>query len=849
MRGALDFDDLELRAAALLVEREHVRRAWSERFELLMVDEFQDTNPRQLQILSALDRGSLFTVGDEFQSIYGFRHADVRLFRERRDALAASGASLALTRNFRSRAPLLDVVNHLFGERFPGYAPLCAGLEPPVGDGSAEVELLLTDQAGWDVSGGAAAGGQPWRRAEATALAGRICEMIADGLARPGEIVVLLRATGDLDVFEGALAARGLRTLAVVGAFWNQQQVVDLVSYLRALANPLDDLALLSALASPLAGCSLDGLALLARAAHERSASVWEALVPQDGEPLAAADAGAAARLRDLLERERAGAHARSVSQLIERVISACAYDEHVRGLDRAERRLADVHKLLRLARRFEASEGRGLRGFLDHVEHLQRAGASEPDAPVEGVEPDAVRLMTTHAAKGLEFPVVCVADLGRQPNNQPPTMLLDGERIGLRLVALDGTSEPALDYEQLASSRALEEAQEEDRILYVAMTRARRRLLLSGAADFGRWPGPERSPIAWLAPALVADLPDLLQMGGRGASVAVGEAEVALDCRFQRPRDAAEPAAEADPPPQAPPPAPMPPPRSEPREEREGLGVGALSYSSLSELQRCGYRFYLERVLGLPENREAARGGQGGVDARSRGTLVHALMEAVDLAEPRPPDAAAVAQAAARLGVAIAASEREGIAELLARSLGSVAAAGFSRAREVGREHPFTFSLGAEGALVTGVIDLLAVAADGSSLVLDYKSDRLEADADLSALVEREYGIQRTIYALAVLRTGAPAVDVVHWFLERPEEPVSARYDAADAPELEASLALLAGRLRERAFAVSEVPHRALCQTCPGRGGLCSWEEGMTMRERPGESGRDAAEGPLTLF
>ena len=125
-RGAVDFDDLELLARSLLERSAGVRASWSERFELLMVDEFQDTNRRQLGILAALDRGNLFTVGDEFQSIYGFRHAEVSLFRERRDALAAREASLALTHNFRSRAPLLDVVNAVFGERLPGFTPLVA---------------------------------------------------------------------------------------------------------------------------------------------------------------------------------------------------------------------------------------------------------------------------------------------------------------------------------------------------------------------------------------------------------------------------------------------------------------------------------------------------------------------------------------------------------------------------------------------------------------------------------------------------------------------------------------------------------------------------------------------------
>ncbi len=125
-RAAVDFDDLELLAGELLAERESLRAAWSERFELLMVDEFQDTNPRQLAILRSLERGNLFTVGDELQSIYGFRHADVRLFRELRAKLRERGASLELTQNFRSREPLLEVVNAVFAGRFADYVPLVA---------------------------------------------------------------------------------------------------------------------------------------------------------------------------------------------------------------------------------------------------------------------------------------------------------------------------------------------------------------------------------------------------------------------------------------------------------------------------------------------------------------------------------------------------------------------------------------------------------------------------------------------------------------------------------------------------------------------------------------------------
>jgi ATP-dependent helicase/nuclease subunit A len=150
-----------------------------------------------------------------------------------------------------------------------------------------------------------------------------------------------------------------------------------------------------------------------------------------------------------------------------------------------------------------------------------------------------------------------------------------------------------------------------------------------------------------------------------------------------------------------------------------------------------------------------------------------------------------------------------------------------------VRREHPFAFSLGASEPLINGVIDLLALEADGSSLVVDYKSDRFAAAVDLEQLVERDYGVQRLLYALAVLRDGAPAVEIVHWFLERGEW-VLARFPAAERLVLEEQLSQRIARTREQPFAVSADPHRGLCLTCPGRAGLCSWSEAETLREHP---------------
>ena len=149
-------------------------------------------------------------------------------------------------------------------------------------------------------------------------------------------------------------------------------------------------------------------------------------------------------------------------------------------------------------------------------------------------------------------------------------------------------------------------------------------------------------------------------------------------------------------------------------------------------------------------------------------------------------------------------------------------------------REHSFAFSLGASAPLLTGVIDVLARESSGELLVVDYKTDRVGDEEQLADLVEREYDLQRLIYALAVLRAGAPAAEIVHWFLQRPQEWVSARFEAADRAALEARLREEMTRSAARGYVVSEHPHRGLCETCPGRSGLCSWSDAETLRDAP---------------
>jgi hypothetical protein len=260
---------------------------------------------------------------------------------------------------------------------------------------------------------------------------------------------------------------------------------------------------------------------------------------------------------------------------------------------------------------------------------------------------------------------------------------------------------------------------------------------------------------------------------------------------------------------------------------------VASLSYSSLADYSRCGYRFYLERVvrLGAGERLPAPQAAPG-LSAIDRGVIVHTLLERLDFRRPVVPGSDAIAAAAAAAESASPTGEEAAdIGALIEAFIGSELRERLASAGGVRREERFTFELGV--VLVGGVFDVLAWEPGDGALVVDYKSDRLEG-RDPAAIVAGEYETQRLIYALAALRGGAAVAEVAHVFLERADEPVLARFDAGDAPALEARLRELAAGVMRREFTPAANPHRALCSGCPGEGGLCTWPLALTRREAP---------------
>jgi ATP-dependent helicase/nuclease subunit A len=816
-RGGVDYDDLELLALELLREHPDVAASWRERFERLMVDELQDTNQRQMELLSLLERENLFTVGDSFQSIYGFRHADLTIFRERFERLRTAGRAQVLPDNYRSRAPIIDAVNAVFAPIFGAeFVPLRAGRG--AGAGGPPVELLLADTEGLaefeEPSARELGPTELGRRAEARLLAARLDELIEAGETTPGEIVVLLRAGGNADIYEAAIRDRGYTTLTSSGeGFYARPEVGDLIAYLLALANPRDELALYGALASPLCGADADELVALGIAARE-AGSTAAALAEVERPAIRAFAARVVAA--------RPEARSQSLDALVAGAIEDHGYELYLAQLRSPERRIANVRKLIRLAREFEQREGRDLRRFAAALGAGRVGARHEPEAPPPVA--DAIRLMSIHAAKGLEFPVVALADLGSQPPNQPPRILAHAERVGLRLPNIErARAAETLDYRALLDRLRRHEAAEERRVHYVAMTRARERLLLSGTIRFENWQ-PSSCAAAWLARGLVPDIENRALGPPCAAEIVEGGGGVTVRLTLAR--------AGAAPPPAGPGAAPLTAeplaPPSRPAANFQPAVESRLSYTALAQYERCGYRYYLERVLALPS--VALHGGEGAAgEAAARGIIVHALLEQLDFAEPRAPDPVRVLGAARAAGIELAADDGPEIALLAGAIARSPLCARLAAARAVEREQAFAFTL--DGELVRGVLDVSALEPDGSLLIVDYKTDRIAIGEDLAARIERDYALQRLVYALAGLRSGAERVEVAHCFLRAPELAVSAVFGAGQQAEIERELReriapLLAGR-----YEVTPEPGHERCATCPGRARLCSYDESLTLR------------------
>ncbi|MFO0933013.1 MAG: UvrD-helicase domain-containing protein [Planctomycetota bacterium] len=813
-RSVLDFADLEVRTERLLARLASRGLPLPGAPAALLVDEYQDVNPVQARILARLRaspagrRADQFSVGDPKQSIYRFRRADVAVMTEAWEGVGAAGRERLAT-SFRARAELVAFHNAAFSTWFGpaeagriGYDPLDAGATFLASVPPTPPELLVVDAGDAGVSPDVA---------EARAVAARIRALV-DGRAplakvprggdaaapravRWGDVAILLRSRTHLKAFERALLEAGVPFHVGKGAgFYRAAEIEDLLHLLRAVHDPLDRYALAAFLASPAVGAGdADLLALFARGADP------------------AAEAAARPALADAFER-LARLRRVAASGSLETVARTA-----VEGFDLATtallqpggpRRARNLAKAVALARRLDDEGRHGLYDLLRLLSDLRDREVREAEAE-SGLEGDAVAILTVHAAKGLEWPVVFAADAGRGPARQVDDVLLDAHgRVGWRVLdPLEGTVAATGAHARLGAAEKAADDAESLRLRYVAWTRAEERLVVSaavrGATKTGR---PMR--LAGDAAALWDLVGAKFEPGTRVLAAGGVPVRVTVERPLPAPAGATGPffaqrgpAAVLGDPALAPTPEELAAATGDwARVAASPPGLGRTPFvASISELVAFAgspAAYYREHLVGAddreedravaaerddpaagreaapdPEARRAARRARhdeghdvvAGVDRAALGRAVHLAIERF------APDgdldglvAGALAEELPDATPAAAALARAMVERFLASDAGRATRAAVAAGRGVRREAAFHARVrfpdgepvaGFSALLVKGTVDLWLDGDDGRPRLYDHKTNAPGAALpDAAALLDR-YATQLRLYALATER------------------------------------------------------------------------------------------------
>jgi ATP-dependent exoDNAse (exonuclease V) beta subunit len=587
--SALDFEDLQELTLALLERDSEIRRHTSERYEAILMDELQDTNPVQWRLLDLVRRpGRFFAVGDVNQSIFGFRYAAPEQFEAFQESVTAAGGEIdRLQHNYRSRPEILKAVEAIATTpSCPGVIPhqLISAREFPPAEGPfVEIQRIESDED----------------HAEALWIARRLRELHGTLLVgdppRPAtfrDMAILARTKAPFEDLESALQQEGIPCTMDRGKnFFLEQEILDLTNCLRVMANPADEIGLFGLLRSPLFGISDDDL-LSIRAAEG-------GLAPPE----------ALARINRLREFREELATDRILARFVDETGFLSTPDPRVR---------ANVDKFLHLMRSLDEAGHITLEDKLRFIEQ-QRESGREPNAPLVEAA-DAVQIITVHSAKGLEFPVVVMAGMQRGAGG-PGEPISWSQAAGLGMSwRLPGTSENVRDpaMEAYSSETTRREDAEADRLLYVGMTRAEELLILSwkdGKRSKSRWPEQVEAGLQF-------------QWPGEGQSVVGGGLRVT---RLSGRPDWLEPVAAAQ--------AQAAEVDVEPLPGSVQTSA-SLSVSALATFVDCPRRYYLQHLVAWPQPDRSGTGPGGG---KALGTEVHEFLGG--LRADVSPEARALAQ------------------------------------------------------------------------------------------------------------------------------------------------------------------------------------------------------------
>jgi ATP-dependent helicase/nuclease subunit A len=704
-RGALDFVDLLLLARNALRDSEAVRRHFRRRFRLLLIDEFQDTDPLQVEVarlLAAETPGGLVVVGDAKQSIYRFRRAEVALFRRASEEAGRSEgrAVLRLTQNFRSRPAILRFVNRVFGELIqasdeadqPEYQPLQA---PPGLSEDASV-VALHFEAGF-------AEGEDLLRAEAGALATYLARAAHGRLSvrdpgsgenrasHAGDVLVLVRRLTQVRTLEEALEAAGLRFTVEGGkSFFDRQEIHEVLAVIQAVCDPSDRVSLVAALRSSFFGVSDRDITSYALDGGRIS------LGPVDAQRECADALGPALDLLEELHRAQTGLR---LPALLERLYDRTRILAALSGTRRGQGRIANLEKVVALARQSADLGVLTLRGFAGLLRERIDSAREEPDLPTTRPgDPNTLRILSVHKAKGLEAPIVALYDTADDNRSRPNIVpLWEEQRVAIGFRA--GCQPP--NWDELRNREEAKGAAEAQRLLYVACTRARDWLVI-----------PVAPPTAKLGSFWAQVARKLPRSSDEDVIVVDAEGLPVPEARYKR--SDLKPLANAE--------GVDPLAVRWERERRERIATAAARPLTPVSATRVAARDASAPVelTGSSISSESARGF---------GSLVHRVLEWIPFSNESNAGARAMAQALApNFGLDADDGRRAG--DVVAQVLGLPVITRARKAESVWRELPVWFPEGEE--LVEGVIDLV-FEEDGELVVVDYKTDRISAEQILA--------------------------------------------------------------------------------------------------------------------
>lgn len=804
----MDFSDLEWYALKALEEPE-VQRYYRQRWQAFLVDEFQDTNPVQSAFLKLLnhDRAKMTIVGDGKQSIYRFRRAEVGLFYEWCDRLAASsgGDRVELSQSFRTHRDLVAACNQLCEPLLTDqHQPLQADrTEPPIERPVTLLELVATEKE---------QNAEARRRAEARAIGLQLREWVnqgvqifdkAQGQARSltfRDIAILGRTHKNLGLIAQELTAAGLPVNLCSGDLLDTREAQDGAALLRFLADTQDSVALVTLLRSPWFAVSDRALFAIsrqfpaeepppeerdpARVTPRRPPNWWAALQALMADSAALgrlepADQAALERAAACLGQWRKGRRTELPSQLLHQADRATGYSAAIANLPDGERRLRDWRDFADWIAQLEQGAGDtfGTVRRLRRIETVRRLNPGEPKtlfarSPLEAG--DAIELMTIHRSKGLEWPVVVLPDLNPDRDGGRAGNLLVNSELGVAFRWRDRPSddwqEPALLQLLRAEDRQAEQA-EARRLLYVALTRARDRLLLSANVAFRKTEKPE--------PSEVVETSDRFRPWDWVRSVAQQRGwpidTIAMPAR-----------SEGDPLPDRSPPEIAPPPPIAPLGSLWGVvssGLDELPVVSLSEYARCPRRFAWRIVDDRPPS------GDGPARSRRIGTLVHRAIER-RITDPATLAAYDATLDAAAIGEAL---------DLANRFWQDPIYADLRDDPTAKQEVPIGFDLPLPDGnylRLNGVADWV-----GKWGILDFKTDRDR--------VPSEHGLQLWAYGRALAADRAALV-----YLRHPDRPIE-WFEAAKLAQLETQAIAVAAQIRAGEFAPKPGNQCRFCPYC----------------------------------